>query len=191
MQVGCAHVCYRLSRWTQEGQGFKAMLCYAGRPETYLQKIRPCFKKLKPSIAKSSHQVTYHHLEAYTGWQQILVFPVLINMTLKCWLCANTGERLGKGMVRHRLEPQHTACLTVTLQMLGCSSIQGLFSQPCPVTANMSLPLHFILRTLQMMWPPITQTHDQILNRGPGKEGVGHDRTMKYTVVICSRNDQG
>lgn len=113
-------------------------------------------------------------------------------MTLKCWLCANTGERVGKGMARHKLQPQPTACVTVAPQTLGCRSTHH--PSPNPGIAHnspMNLPLQLSsghYRCPAMMpgypniWPNIQQE--------PGKEGAGYDRTMKCTVVVCSRNDQ-
>lgn len=86
-------------------------------------------------------------------------------------LCKHWGEgRQRDG--RHKLQPQHTACATVTPQMLGCSSTHGPSPSPgIALNSPMNLPLQ--LSSGHCRWCHATQTDDQIFNRSLGRKGQG------------------
>lgn len=118
------------------------------------------FQRAKTKQPKNSYKVTYH-LEAYKVINKYLDFPFLINMTLKCWLCANTRERIGKGMAMAKTR-------TTTHSLCHCDfSYPGM--QLCPWAPLPALPVNSQHESFFAFYPqdttdhaifPATQTHD-------------------------------
>lgn len=98
-------------------------------------------------------------------------------MTLKCWLCANTGKRVGKGMAWHKLQPQPTARHVPLWLLRRWDAALPTILLPTlaqPITVPWIFPCSHPQDTTDiLLWCHATQTHDQIFNRSLGRKGQG------------------